>query len=326
MTPSVRSRLWAAGFAFVLGFAVANYGIIRVPRPDLWLWVALAAALMLTSAAAILFADTKRALSFWSIIGIEIFAAFTLVPLLWTFSVATTPADQAARTVWPRDISWGAFDGALHSDILQDAALTSVLVAGLATLVAMPLAVGAAYALVRLPVRGRRLVYVVVLAALLLPLLALAGPIADQIISFDRFGSRLALVPPALAITLPVAIWMCVTVFRDVPWSLRDAVRADGATRLQSLTRFAVPNLAPGVLVTTLLVFVAGCNDFVLGAALSADESSRTFPATLLLATGQVETSSAAVAAAGLLWILPVIVLLLVFPRRISHLLGRSYR
>ncbi len=48
MTPSVRSRLWASGIAFVLGFAVANYGIIRVSRPDQWIWLGLAVVLMLT--------------------------------------------------------------------------------------------------------------------------------------------------------------------------------------------------------------------------------------------------------------------------------------
>ena len=58
-----------------------------------------------------------------------------------------------------------------------------MLVAGIATVVAMPLAIAAAYALVRLPVRGRRLVYGLVVAALLLPMLALAGPITDQLIA-----------------------------------------------------------------------------------------------------------------------------------------------
>ena len=158
-------------------------------------------------------------------------------------------------------------------------------VAGIATAVAMPLAIAAAYALVRLPVRGRRLAYGLVVAALLLPLLALAGPITDQVIAFDRYGTRLSLVPPALVITLPLAIWLCVTVFRDVPWSLRESVRADGATRRQAFVRFALPNVLPGVFVATLLVFVAGCNDFVLGAALSADDDSRPLPATLMLAT-----------------------------------------
>ncbi|AXT85787.1 hypothetical protein C6I20_11700 [Aeromicrobium sp. A1-2] len=326
MTPSVRSRLWASGTAFLLGFAVANYGIIRVARPDLWIWIAVAVVLMATSAAGILFADTRRAVSIWSIVGVEVFVAFTVIPLLWTFTVATAPAGETARSVWPQDVSWGAFDGAIHSEVLRQAAGTSVLVAGIATVVAMPLAIMAAYALVRLPVRGRRTAYGLVLAALLLPLVALVGPMADQLIQLDRFGSRLALVPPALAVTLPLAIWLCVTVFRDVPWSLRDAVRADGATRRQSLRRFVLPNVAPGMLVVTLLVFVAGCNDFVLGAALSVDDGSRPFPATLMLASGELDSPSSAVAAAGLLWVLPALLLLLVFPRRISHLLGRSYR
>ena len=326
MTPSVRSRLWASGIAFVLGFAVANYGIIRVSRPDLWIWIGLAVVLMGTSAAGILFADTRRSVSIWAVIGIELFAAFTLVPLLWTFTVATAPQGTAPSTVWPQEITWDAFDGALHSQILQDAALTSVIVAGIATLVAMPLAIAAAYALVRLPVHGRRLVYGLVATMLLVPLLALGGPITDQVIALDRYGSRMSLVPPALLITLPLAIWLCVTVFRDVPWSLRESVRADGATWLQSFGRFALPNVLPGVFVATLLVFVAGCNDFVLGAALAADDDSRPLPATLMLATGQLETSSSAVAAAGLLWLAPVVLLLLVFPRRITQLLGRSYR
>ncbi len=133
VTPSVRSRLWASGIAFVLGFAVANYGIIRVSRPDLWIWIGLAVVLIGTSAAGILFADTRRPLSIWSLIGIELFAAFTLVPLLWTFTVATAPQGTTPRTVWPQEITWDAFDGALHSQILQDAALTSVFVAGIAT-------------------------------------------------------------------------------------------------------------------------------------------------------------------------------------------------
>ena len=326
MTPSVRSRLWASGIAFVLGFAVANYGIIRVPRPDLWIWIGVAIVLILTSAAGILFADTRRPLSVWSLIGVELFAVFTLVPLLWTFTVATAPEATTPRTAWPQAVSWDAFDGALHSGILQDAAVTSLVVAGIATAVAMPLAVAAAYALVRLPVRGRRVAYGLVVGALLLPLLALAGPIVDQAIAFDRYGTRLSLVPSALAITLPLAIWLCVTVFRDVPWSLRESVRADGATRRQAFVRFAVPNILPGVFVAALLVFVAGCNDFVLGAALAADDHSRPLPATLMLATGQLDRSSSAVAAAGLLWLAPVVVLLLLFPRRITQLLGRSYR
>ncbi|MCW2830109.1 MAG: hypothetical protein JWP31_801 [Aeromicrobium sp.] len=326
MTPSVRSRLWASGTSFALGFGLANYGILMITKPDQWLWIVTAVVLMATGAAGVLFADTGRAVSFWAILGLEVFAVFTLVPLLWMFTVATTPSGLTAETLWPREVSWSAFDGSIHSDILQRAAGTSLLVSGVATLIAVPLAIAAAYALVRLPVTGRRWAYAFVLAVLLMPLVTIAGPMTDQLVAFDLYGSRLALVVPALVVTLPLAIWLSVTVFRGVPWPLHDAVRADGATRAQVLRHFAVPNLAPGLAVVTLLVFVAGLNDFVLGAALSPDDRTSPLPATLMIATRQLDDSSAAVAAAGLLWLLPAVVLLLVFPRRINQLLGRSYR
>ncbi|MET1039029.1 MAG: ABC transporter permease subunit, partial [Aeromicrobium sp.] len=280
MTPSVRSRLSASILSFALGFGVANYGILVIPRPDQWLWIGVAIVLMLTGAAGVLFADTTRAVSFWAILGLELLVVFVLVPLLWTFTVATTPVGETARTVWPQDLTWAAFDAALSSEILRDAAATSFLVAALATLIAMPLAVPAAYALVRLPVRGRRLVYGFVVGALLVPVVALVGPFADQLIAVDAYGSRLSLVVPTLVITLPLAIWLSVTLFRDVPWGLFDAVRADGATRSQQLRRFAVPQLAPGLGVVALLVFVAACNDFVIGAGLAADRPDLPLPAT----------------------------------------------
>lgn len=325
MTPSVRSRLWASATSFALGFGVGNYGVLMISRPDQWLWIAVAVVLMATGAGGVLFADTSRTVSFWAVLGVEVFTVFTLLPLLWTFTVATTPAGTTPRTLLPQDVSWTAFDGAISSDVLRSAAGTSLLVALVATLVSMPLAVPAAYALVRLPVRGRRLVYGFVVATLLMPVLALAGPFADQLIDLGAYGSRLALVVPTLVVTLPLAIWLCVTVMRDAPWTLLDAVRADGATRAQVLRQFAVPHLGPGVVTIALLVFVAACNDFALGAGLAPDRPSLPLPATLLVASGQLDGSSA-VAAAGLLWLLLPLALLLVLPRRINHLLGRSYR
>lgn len=326
MTPSVLSRLWASGLSFALGFGAGTYGIIMVARPDLWLWILLAAVLMATGAAGVLFADTPRPISFWAVLGVEVFVIFTLIPLLWTFTIATAPGDLSPQTLWPQDVSWQAFGDALGSDTLRRAAGTSFLVSGLATLISMPPAIAAAFAFIRLPARGKRIAYGLVVTSLLLPVVALAGPWTEQLIAIDLYGSRLALVVPALVITLPLAIWLSVTVFRDVPWSLLDAVRADGATRRQLLRHFAVPNVLPGLLVVAGLVFVAGCNDFVLGAALAPDQRVLPLPATLMLATQQVDGSSAAVAAAGLLWMVPAVVLLLLFPRRINQLLGRSYR
>ena len=325
LIPSVRSRLWASGVSFILGFGLANYGILMVVRPDQWLWLAAAAVLMLTGAAGILFADTSRSVSFWAVLGVELFTMFTLLPLLWTFTVATTPEGFTPTSLWPDETTFASFGDVLGSGDLRRAALTSALVSGAATVISLPLAIGAAYALVRAKVRGARVVYAWVVATLLIPLVALAGPIADQVISVDRYGSRLSLVPPALLITLPLSIWLFVTLFKRAPWTLSDAVRADGATRRQWFGRFVVPALGPGILLVTLLVFVIGCQDFVLGAALSTTDAP--LPASLMMARGDLDTaSSATIAAAGLLWAVLPASLLLAAPRTIHQLLGRSYR
>jgi multiple sugar transport system permease protein len=324
VTPTVRSRLWASIISFALGFGIANYGVLVIGGPDRWLWVAVAVVLMLTGAGGVLLADTTRPVSFWSVLGIELLVVFAAVPLLWTFTVATAPGGVTPRDLWPHDLTWSAFDGAIHSETLRDAAVTSLLVAALATAIAMPLAAAAAYALVHLRVRGRRVVYGFVVASLLMPVVAIVGPFQGQLVAFDLYGSRLALVVPTLVITLPLAIWLTVTLFRDVPWGLLDAVRADGATRTQVVRLFVLPQLGAGLVVVTVLVFVAACNDFVIGAGLGASDVP--LPATLMLATGRADDPGAAIAAGGLLWLLLPLALLLVAPRRINHLLGRSYR
>ncbi len=325
MNPSIRSRVIASTTAFVLGFVVANYGILRVPGRDRWLWFAVAIVLMVTSVIGVLIADSRRKVSMWAVLGLEMLAVFTLLPLLWTFTLATSAETVTTQALLPTDVQWSVFRDVLGSDSLRQAAITSALVSLISTVVSMLLAVPAAYALVRRQVRARRAVYFVVLAVLLAPLVALAGPFGDQLRTFGVFGSRYVLVLPTLLLTLPLAIWLCVTLMRDLPWTLRDSVRADGATRGQTFRAFAVPMVVPGLLAVTLVTFIAACNDAVIGATLSASEESRTLPATLLLAADQLEQPSAAVAATGLLWLVPAVLVLLAVPRRTIRLLGRTY-
>jgi multiple sugar transport system permease protein len=323
--PSIRSRVVASAIAFLLGFGVANYGILRVPGRDRWLWFAVAIVLMVTSVVGVLMADSRRRLSMWAVLGVEVLAVFTFLPLLWTFTLATSTETVTTQSLLPYDVHWSVFRDVLGNDTIRHTATTSALVALIATAVSMLLAVPAAYALVQRRVRGRRAVYFFVLAALLAPVVALAGPLGDQLRTFGVFGSRFVLAVPTLLITLPLAMWLSITLMRDLPWSLRDSVTADGATRAQAFRAFGVPMVLPALVTITLITFIAACNDALIGATLTAGDESRTLPATLLLAADQLEQPSAAVAAAGLLWLVPVVLVLLALPRRTIRLLGRTY-
>ena len=325
MRPSIRSRFFAVATAFLLGFGIANYGILRVPGRDRWLWFAVAIVLMLTSVVGVLVVDSRRRVSVWAVIGIEIMFVFTFLPLLWMFTLATSAETATTQSLLPADIQWSVFRDVLVNDSIRQVAATSALVSLIATVVSMLLAVPAAYALVRRQVRGRRAVYFFFVAVLLTPLVALAGPFGDQLRAFGVFGSPFVLVIPTLLITLPLALWLNVTLMRDLPWTLRDSVRADGANRRQSFRAFGLPMMVPALLTITLITFIAACNDAVIGATLTAGDESRTLPATLLLVADQIEQPSAVVAATGLLWLVPAALVILALPRRTIRLLGRTY-
>jgi multiple sugar transport system permease protein len=321
VNPTVRSRLWAAGTAFLLGFVVANVGILAVTGVDRWLWLAVAVVLMLTGAVGVLVADTRRRLSLWAVLGLELAVVGTVAPLWWTVALALTPGDVEATSLLPADARWSVFGDVLRDGALREAAVTSVVAATVVTVVAMLLSVPAAYALARRRVAGGRAVPVVVVAVLLVPLVALAGPWADTADALGLLGSRWAVVVPLLLVALPLALLLTTPVLRDAPWSLRDSIRSDGADRRQEVRAFVVPVLLPDLVVVAALVWVVAAQDVVLGAALGPTTDSRTLPATLLL--GSVEPARAA--AVGLLWLLPVLVLVAVAPRRVRRLIGRDH-
>ena len=320
--PSIRSRLAASVVAFLLGFAMANVGLIVVPRPDTWLWLAAAIVLMVTGVVGVLVADTRRDVSLWAVLGVELLTLFTLAPLLWVLSTATVAEGSRRTTLWPGDATWSAFGEVWDAGPVRTAMGTSLLVAGLATVVAMLVAAPAAHALMHRDAPGRRWWYVAFVAALVLPTFVLGAPAAAQLLALDLATSRLAMAVPTLAVALPIAVWLTVRVLRRAPWSLYDAVRADGASVGQRLRHFAVPHLALDLGLVTILVFFWTSADVALGAAMAPTDDQRTLPATRR-ALGADPESSRLVAAAGLWWLLPLVLVATVFSRRLVSLLGR---
>lgn len=326
MSPTVRSRLFASGTAFLFGFILANYGMWRVAGADRWLWVAIAVVLMATGAVGVMISDSPRRVSIWAIVGLEMMIAFTLVPLLWTFTVAVAPDLGTPTSVLPQHVEWSAFGDALSEDSLRRPLMTSMITALLSTVIALMVAVPAAHALVKMRVPGGGYVYLGVVTLLLAPLLVFDGAIANQLRSFGILGMRLAPVLPTLLLTLPLATWLCVSVLRDVPWTLRDAIRVEGGSRREEFRSFVVPIVGPGIGVAGLMTFIMAMNDVAVGATMVSTESSRTLPATMLLSAGELANPSSRVAAMALLLLVPSLIVLLAAPRRILLLLGRTYR
>jgi len=327
MSPTVRSRLAASAIAFLLGFVLANYGILRVVGPDRWLWLSLAVVLMLTGAVGVIISDSPRRVSVWSVVGLELMIVFTLTPLLWMFSLAAAPDLGTPTAVLPQRVDWSAFGEALGNADLRSALLNSLLVSFVATLISLAIAIPAAHALIRERGRLTSRIYLGVVTLILAPAIVFQGAIAEQLRVFGLIGLRLAPVVPMLLLTLPLATWLCVSVLRDVPWTLRDALRVEGASTGDEFRRFVVPIIGPGLLVAAFITFVVALNDLAVGAVMMSSQSSRLLPATMIFASGDsAGAGDSAGVALALLLLLPSLAVLLSVPRKILLLLGRTYR
>ena len=246
--------------------------------------------------------------------------AYALLPLGWLLSISLKPpGDLSDGRLVPRRITLEHYRMVFADPHFPAALRNSLGIAGIATTLAIVLGSLAAYALVRLRFPGRSLVLGGSLAIAMFPPIAIIGPLFDLWRRVGLFDTWTGLVLPYLSFTLPLAIWTLSAFFRDVPWELERAARVDGATRLQAFWHVVVPLAAPGVATAAILVFIFAWNDFLFAMSLTSTDHARTVPAALAFFTGasRFEEPTSSIAAASLLVTVPVVILVLLFQRRI---------
>ncbi|NEX19772.1 carbohydrate ABC transporter permease [Thiorhodococcus mannitoliphagus] len=256
---------------------------------------------------------------FWRF-TVVILIAYALLPVAWLTSLSLKPASTLTDGhFFPRSISLEHY-AAVFRDPQFPAALGNSLGIGLiATGISVTLATLAAYAIVRLSFPGRQAILVGALAVAMFPPIAIIGPLFDLWRLLGLFDTWLGLIIPYITLTLPLAIWTISAFFREIPWELEQAARVDGATRLGAFRHVILPLVAPGVFASAILVFIFAWNDFLFAAALTSTTSSRTVPAAIAFFTGasRFEQPTGSIAAASVVVTIPVVVLILLFQRRI---------
>lgn len=243
-----------------------------------------------------------------------------LVPVAWLISLSLKPAaDLGDGRFLPLRPSLEHYRAALADPQFPAALANSAGIAGLATLLGVALAALAAYAIVRLEFPGRGAVLAAALSVAMFPPISIVGPLFDVWRRVGLFDSWLGLVIPYTTFTLPLAIWILAAFFREIPPDLERAARVEGATRLQAFRHVVLPLAAPALATTALLVFLFAWNDFLFAAALTSTTDARTVPVALAFFTGssQFEQPTGSIAAAAVLVTLPVVLLVLLFQRRI---------
>jgi multiple sugar transport system permease protein len=259
----------------------------------------------------------------WWIVGGVAIVIYALFPVGWIVSLSLkAPADIANGQFLPTDFSWQNYQLILTGDaseLFLPALRNSFGICLIATAIACLLAMFAAYAIARLDFPGKRLILSTALAVAIFPVISIVTPLFNLWRQIGLYDTWPGLIIPYLSLTLPISIWTLSAFFREIPWEMEQAAQVDGATTWQAFRKVIVPLAAPGVFTTAIIAFFIAWNDFVYGITLTSTSASRPVPAALGLFSGasQFEDPNGPIAAAAVIVTIPVIILVLVFQRRI---------
>ena len=259
-----------------------------------------------------------------SSIGIVRVLVFALLPVLWLISLSLKPpaaiTDQHfIPTEFSLDNYKSLFEGGIDGSPFIKPLINSIGIALITTVISIVLASFTAYAIARLEFPGKRLILAGALAIAMFPPISTVGPLFDMWRSLGLYDTWPGLIIPYLTFSLPLAIYVLVAFFREIPWELEQAAEVDGATPFQAFTKVIVPLAAPGVFTAAILVFIFAWNDFLFAISLTSSDASRTVPAALAFFTGESSFTqpTGSIAAAAVVVTVPIIVFVLFFQRRI---------
>lgn len=265
--------------------------------------------------------QSKKNMTWLAIVSIPIMA-YTLIPILWIMSLSVkSSATLADGKFIPAEVSWDNYKLILTGDahsLFIPALVNSLVVCLVATLISVVLAMFAAYAIARLEFPGKKLILTTALAVSIFPVISLVTPLYNLWRAVGLFDTQIGLIIPYLSLTLPLSIWIMSAFFKQIPWEMEQAAQVDGATSWQAFRKVIVPLASPGVFTTAIITFFTAWNDFVFAISLTS-ERARTVPAALAFFTGasQFEQPTGAISAAAVIVTVPVVILVLVFQRRI---------
>nr|WP_040711464.1 carbohydrate ABC transporter permease [Nocardia takedensis] len=255
-------------------------------------------------------------------LGALIVLVWGLAPFYWMAVTAfRDPAFTFDNTPWPTHVTLENFRNAFDTSRGNDfgkALVNSLIIGSLTTLIALVVGIFAAYALARLTFKGKYVVSGLILSASMFPVVVLVTPLFQLFTNLGWIGQYQAMIIPNISFVLPMTVYILASFFAELPWELEEAARIDGANKFQAFRLVMLPLAAPAVFTTAILAFIAAVNEYLLARLLS---SGATEPVTVAIArfsgNNPLVQPYAAIMAAGTMVTIPLVVMVLLFQRRI---------
>lgn len=193
----------------------------------------------------------------------------------------------------------------------------SFLVALAVVLLNLLVSVPAAYALAKIRFIGRTTSIYFMLSTRVIPDIALVVPFFLFVQKLGLMDNLWSLIITYLAITVPFSIFILTGYFESLPDELDKAARVDGCSRLQTLLLVYLPLAMPSLVAVILFAFLTSWNEFLLALMFTQTPASQTMPIVVASFTSDFNISFSFINAAGVMAIVPPVIIAIVFERYI---------
>jgi len=250
---------------------------------------------------------------------IVVYLFITLAPLLWVLSTSFKPNQEAISfppKFLPDKPTWKNYLFVLTDPKLSLSLLNSLLVSVGSTILSVTVSALAGFAFARYDFRGKNLIMSVILGLFMIPVVINIIPLYIMLANIGLLNSLGALVMTFQILIIPLNIFLLKNYFESLPKELEEAALIDGCSRLGSLLRITIPMSLPGFLIAAILSFRFSWNEFVLPVVLSNKPDSMMFQVGLYQFISLYRIDWGYLTAGINIALIPVVVLMLIFQKR----------
>ncbi|NJP51935.1 carbohydrate ABC transporter permease [Streptomyces sp. SBST2-5] len=253
--------------------------------------------------------------------GVAAVVIYCLAPFYWMLvSSLRRSSDIFDTSLLPSPVSFENYTRVFDpAQGFGRALLNSLVVAGVTTVAALLLATFTAYAMARLEFRFKRLILTLIIATSMFPVVSIVVPLLKLFTDIGWINTYQSMIVPSMSFALPLAVWNLTTFFRQMPDELEHAAMVDGCTRGQAFRKIIIPLAAPGIFTTAIITFIAAWNEFLIALSMTNRPEMQTAPVAISKFTGATtwETPFGSQMAAGVVVTIPLVIMVLLFQRRI---------
>ena len=252
-------------------------------------------------------------------VALALLLVFAIFPFYWAVVASFTPESVLFQSpsLFPRAGTLEHYRALFSERDFWVPIRNSLVVAGSTTILCVTVVAFAAYALARLDFPGKRPMLAFILAVTMFPQIAIVSPLYLLLRKVHLINSYPGLVLPYVTFAMPLAVWMLVGFFKQLPRELEEAALVDGASRWQALVKIILPLAGPGLATTAILTFLYCWNEFLFALSFTLGPERQTVPVAIALFRGQYQIPWGQILAAAIVATLPVAVVILAFQRRI---------